>query len=136
MRWRRLKGSLRTLAALLLSQHQRAHNETVPFLPDASILFLPIPQKQDFHSFILNTTRGRSLNDLSFSVAYRHYLKRIKIAVVENLSASKLVLLAECIIYRLRRIRRTAIFLIRISLTPIIHLPDFMVIGSVHNIRL
>lgn len=102
---RQLKGP--AAAALLLSQHHRALTSPIPFLAGASVSLHPRSDERDLRSFILNSTRGRYFDDLSFSVAYRHYLKRIKIAVVENLSASKLVLLSECIIYRFSRIRCT-----------------------------
>lgn len=101
----RVKGADRG-PALLLSQHHRALTSPIPFLTDVSIFFVPSAVERELRSFILNSTRGRTSDNLSFSVAYRHYLKRIKIAVVENSSASKLVLLSKCIIYRLGRIRR------------------------------
>lgn len=82
--------------------------------------FLPDESETHTSSLTLNSSYGRSADDLSFSVAYRHYLKRIKTEVVENLSATKLVLLSECIIYRLYSTSggvRVAMFLITNSLT-------------------
>lgn len=76
------------------------------FLPNNSVFLVPLWSERDFIFFIINLNRGRTFDDLSFNIAYRHYLKRIKIAVVENLSASKLVVFqSECIIYRFYHIR-------------------------------
>lgn len=70
------------------------------FFSDVSVLFLQQHNERNLQSVILNSSQGRSSGDLSSRVAHRHYSKRITAVVVENLSASKLVLLSEYIIYQ------------------------------------